>query len=328
MGTIQVRVNFLCGNCECDFDRLEMEETLAENGRCPSCEADNWTAHGFIRGRTSEKHIAANIVGLTLLATTGQGFIKFSDTEVNEINFRERVTAGEVIELTRTYGYVQADLIAKIPVRRRKEYLAKLEELKESRGVNCFLCHDVFVPKTIKAKHDLNKQDQFSHDYYCSGRCFKKIRDKELELKCKQCQKAFVAPEAPADLIMARYWKPRQWHSDGYCSEKCGKGGDGGGCLVCKKPFKVTKLNYLPIHEQIISAQKAGFCGLQCQEKGVPEPTQTGGSVKAAEDSKNEDTISARCHNNHQFKVPRTHNGLIAFCVECESRLKIEFQQA
>ncbi|MDF1664714.1 MAG: hypothetical protein P1V97_23345 [Planctomycetota bacterium] len=319
-------LHFLCLACKAEFSSYEMHEQGVESGVCPSCNTEDWFMYGFFSGSKTNYHIAENVLGIALLATVGVGFAKATNTTETQCVFQEQVTGEEVLKLTRSEWNRRAQLIAQICKKNNERYLEVLQRLNATASVNCFLCHDLFLPGHIKAKNGLVLPDHFTSDKYCSMGCLKQVRDKEREQNCAQCSKAFLAPEAPDDPVMARYWKPRLWHTEGYCSEKCSNGATELGCHVCKKSFVVTKLSYLPIHAKIIEAQKAGYCGIRCQDSGV-KLAEYGNDPEASAKEDTENMVQTCCKQEHSFDVPLAHDGLLAFCIDCEDRVKIELSE-
>lgn len=288
---------------------------------CPGCGGEDWSISGTMIstfGGSAGQNLAINATGAALLATTGVGFYRKSQTETSERDFDfSGLENSKVLEILGANTERKIELILEIVAERNAKYVAEMDALIDSDGAHCFMCKKGFLPGIILAKEGLLQEGVFTHNSFCSGRCLRIYKEKFPKNRCKACRKGFNKPEKPDDPVLARRWKERPFFAAGYCSNQCHKTADRKRCKSCGKAFEVSKVDYLPKHKKIKEVQERGFCSLKCDAAGESYSEDE----EEFEDESN--LMSAECDQGHVFEVPDDHGDYMAICPECQARVEI-----
>jgi hypothetical protein len=206
--------------------------------------------------------------------------------------------------------------------------IAKRTELYKAQHVNCFACHQAFLPDatfrnagqvvdyhTLKISYNINavnqqqpmKRPQINNNLFCSLPCQTVWRDRDLATHCSACQNTFV-PEG------------KKSYPKDFCSKECFKNKDKfQACHTCKKPFFVSIKARLAQKKGKKTGQHLfkGFCSRPCMvKKSEVAPWQREvleGKIK---------TLALMCKQKHKVRFPESHRGQYLYCSGCKERLR------
>lgn len=178
--------------------------------------------------------------------------------------------------------------------------------LNKEFWVNCFQCHDEFVPRDLVVEHGDVNEDQFLHNTLCSEACQKAFQAKILSSPCLGCN-------GQVELIEGMEASPTQ--SLGFCSKKCFDSQRKKTCVICSKDFVVIQTDAPGLRKYKRAAHQIGLCGLSCYADNL----RSIGRLKlvALRKRSRHKYVAVRCTCDRMSKVPISHKSKFYLCVYC-----------